>query len=172
MQKQVVDPLGPPVDQPGRPGRETVRDDDGVVEDARRVFVERRRVKPQARPEPDLLDRRRFLGGLEVERALQWRAVLDVARRRDGDVLLGQGERVGGPLEVEGHEVGGGDAGEAAEQRLCFIRFAPSFVVGGLRFFAAIVFLQVRVDAADGEVVGKGRVAVGGDAGVLSRSFL
>ena len=145
-----------------------MRDDDGVVEDAGRVFVERRDVKPQAGPEADLLDRGHFRGGLEVSSALQGRAVLDVARRGDRDVLLGQGERVRGPLEVKGHQVGGGDAGEAAAARLlCFLRSCSFVAVGVVGVVLLLVLLQVRVDVADGKVVGEGRVAVGSDAGVL-----
>ena len=87
-----------------------MRDDDGVVEDSGRRCVERRGVEPEAGPEADFLDCCRFRSGLEVASALQWSAVLDVARRGDDNVLFRQCERVRGPLEVKGDEVGGGNA--------------------------------------------------------------
>lgn len=87
-------------------------------------------------------------------------------------MLLGQGERVRCPVEVERDEVGRGDAGEASSSQVLLLSLCSARVVVVVAFVVVAVscfflLFQVRVDVAHGKVVGKGRVAVGGDAGVL-----
>lgn len=148
-----------------------MRDDYGVVEDARSSFVERDGVKPKARAESDAFDELRFRRDAQVLFALEGRRILDVGGRDDRDVLLGESEGVGGPLEIKGDLVGGVGDSEAATSTTMLVIVVAFFPVSFFFFFAlffiSLLFFQVGVDVADGEVVGVGRCPVGSDAGVL-----